>query len=161
MRRRLALPLILLSPLALNACGFVVMHTARKLYKDGTQQEAAVELALARYREAVLRGDAEQAAAFYTDDAQLSPGEAAPLRGRSAIQAFLMMPEGARLSEYELKAAATDVDGDRATQKGSYRQKTVMPQGRTVEAKGHFDAVWARQAGGRWLLARLHTAESA
>ena len=156
MQRRHALPLILLSPLALNGCGFVVVHTARKIYQDSTQQKGAVEQALARYREALLNSDASKAAAFYTEDAQLSQGDATPLSGRLAILSSLKQPEGWRMLDCEWKAASTDVDGQRAKQRGSFRQQTVAPQGQTVEVQGRFDLHWARQ-GGDWRITRLHT----
>lgn len=155
MQRRLVLSLALLSPLALNACGFVVVHTARKIYKE-TQPEAAVEETLARYSEALLKNDAVQAAAFYTEDAQLSQGRTAPLQGRPAILASLRQPQGWRVSDCELKSTSTDVDGDRAVQRGSFRQKTVAAQGQTLELRGSFQANWTRQ-GGDWRITRLHT----
>jgi uncharacterized protein (TIGR02246 family) len=161
MQRRLALPLIFLSPLALTGCGFVVMHTARQIYKESTRDETAIEQALAHYSEAVLRSDAEKAASFFSDDAQFSQGDAAPLRGRPAIQAFLMKPNGQRLTKYELKATSTHVDGSQANQIGSFSRRFISPQGATDDAKGSFEAQWARQTGGQWLLTRLHTAAPA
>jgi uncharacterized protein (TIGR02246 family) len=158
MQRRLALPLIFLSPLALNGCGFIVMHTARKIYKESTRDETAIELALAHYSEAILHSDPEKAATFFSDEAQFSQGDGAPLQGRPAIQDFLMKPNGQRLTEYELKATSTHVEGSQAHQTGSFRRRFVSPQGAADDAKGSFEARWARQAGGHWLLTQLHTA---
>jgi ketosteroid isomerase-like protein len=158
MQRRFALPLIFLGPLAQSGCGFVVMHTARKIYQENTRDESAIELALAHYSEAVLRSDAERAATFFSDEAQFSQGDDAPVLGRPAIQAFFMKPNGQRLTEYELNATSTHVDGSLARQTGSFHRRFVSPLGAIDDAKGSFEAQWARQAGGSWLLTRLHTA---
>ena len=157
MQRRHALPLILLSPLALNGCGalFVARHVA-KAWNEAPPADAALDQALQRYHDAVLRADIDQLAAMFTLDAQVSHGSAPAVAGREAIHAWLESLAEQRVQEFELKARMTRVDGDSATQSGSYRRRTVSPQGGSVEVQGLFDARWARQSG-HWLLARMHT----
>lgn len=142
MQRRAFLPLILTSAL-LPGCGFVVMHTARKVYRDVNQAEADLADGLARYAAALRRNEPAQAAALFTDDGELAQDGAAPHKGRAAIQAALTLPGGWRVDASDWQASSTQIDGDRAIQQGRFRQT-------------RFEVQWVRQ-GGPWRIQRLST----
>jgi uncharacterized protein (TIGR02246 family) len=150
----------LAAALSLPGCGaFFIARRVVKAIDEPAKPEAQVDKALERYREAVLHADTDRIAAMFTADAKVWHDQAAPVVGREAIRAFLKTFEGFRVEAYELDASSTRLEGDTATQKGSYHQKALTPQGRTMEVKGRFEARWSRQ-GGDWRLSRMHTEAS-
>ena len=56
--------------------------------------------------------------------------------------------------------ASTNVSGDHAVQRGTYRQKVVTPEGRTLEVSGTFMFEWRRTSSGEWDIARVTTFSS-
>jgi len=153
--RLLAAGLLLAS---LTGCGFVVIHGARKAYEVYTADDRKVDTRLGEYRQLVVERKLDQLTAMFEPAGELSQDAQPPLVGRAAIAAFLRSSAGAKVVEYELKPASTSAHGDSASQKGSFRQRLLTPDGQTLMAQGEFEATWSRQGDGTWLLRRLHTA---
>lgn len=141
-------PLIVAALLA--AFGFGGCQTA-------IPEEPRVAAALEHYRELIMAIDAPGIAAMYTSDGELSHADGKPYIGPENIRAFLQQFSNFKILAYDLTAAATKVEGNTATQTGTYRQTVVTPDGKTVRVHGTFEIRWSRQPDGRWLVRRLHT----
>jgi len=150
--RLLAAGLLLAS---LTGCGFVVIHGARKAYEVYTADDRKVDTRLGEYRQLVVERKLDQLTAMFEPAGELSQDAQPPLVGRAAIAAFLRSSAGAKVVEYELKPASTSAHGDSASQKGSFRQRLLTPDGQTLMAQGEFEATWSRQGDGTWLLRDL------
>ena len=142
----------------LPGCGFVVVHSAKKLYSEYTKEEREVDLALSRYRALLVRGDFDAAADMFDPvGAELSRDGRAPVVGRDAIRAFLKSSADRRIVEFTVTVTSTSASGAKASQQGTYRQKFVPPDGRSTVDEGAFEAEWSQQGKGNWLLRRMHT----
>ena len=142
----------------LPGCGFIIVHGTRQAIAAYTSQESEVNDALARYRALVLRMEPDKLAETFDSRGEVSNGNQTPLKGREAILTFFNSFAGFKILEYEIAATSTTVQGDKAVQKGNYREKMVEPSGETVTVKGIFSAQWSRQPDGHWLILRMHTA---
>jgi len=140
--------------LQLGGCGFIVVRTARHIYSEYTKEETAVDAALARYQDAVLRQEPDKVAAMVESAAELSMDAGTPIVGREDIRAFFASQ--IKPAQFELKPNATTVTDDKASQRGTYRRKTVGSSGEPELLEGSFEAHWARKPGGSWLLLRMH-----
>ena len=158
--RRTALVALAIVALSLAGCGFVVVHTAKKAYRELTKDERDIGYALNRYRVLVTQGDFDKAAEMFDEGAELSHQGQSPVVGREAIRTFLSSFKGYKVIEYELEASSTSATGTKGKQEGTYHQKIVSPEGKAIEAGGSFQAEWNQQPGGAWLIHRLHTSAS-
>ena len=52
---------------------------------------------------------------------------------------------------------ATSVDGNHATQTGTYRQRVRGPDGNVLDVSGNFVLDWIRDGSGVWLIQRAAT----
>ena len=143
----------------LGGCGLLIGG----LIRDGSrkqQEQAQVVASLARYRQLIIAIDADRVADMFTPDGELSHDAQAPITGPGRIQAFLKGYADYKIQAYELRALATETNDGLASQQGTYSQTVALPSGAVAQVAGQFDANWARQADGRWLLKRLHTASA-
>jgi uncharacterized protein (TIGR02246 family) len=115
--------------------------------------------ALERYRVAVLELDIDRQVASFTEDAQLSLDGDSVVQGRTTIRALLQSQAGSKVVGYELRTAATRVQGPVAFQSGLYSERIISPQHETKIAKGVFEVDWARQPDGSWLISRWHSVQ--
>jgi uncharacterized protein (TIGR02246 family) len=100
--------------------------------------------------EALERGDAEAAAAVYSDDARLLAPSAELLEGRAAICAFWRAGLDAGVSHVELDPVQLErVDG-LAYEIGRYALLLEPPGGATVVDRGKYVLVHALQRDGSW-----------
>jgi hypothetical protein len=143
--------------LPLAGCGFLVVHTARHVYSEATKDERLVEAALKNYQQIVVSGKYGHIGDAFDATAELSHDNAAPIVGREAIDAFFKSFAGYDVREYELKAASTVVDGNAATQSGTYRQVVSPPGGDSQTVTGQFSIEWTHPPGGAWLIHKLRT----
>ncbi len=118
---------------------------------------ARVDAALKAYSASLLAMDADGIAAAYTPEGELQDPGHPPVTGPDAIRAFLRSFTGVTVEEQEFKVSALQVVGPDALQRGTFRQKARLADGKTVESKGTFEAEWERQPNGTWLLARMTT----
>jgi ketosteroid isomerase-like protein len=115
--------------------------------------------ALERYRVAVLELDIDGQVASFAEDAQVSEGSDPTVQGRTTIRALLQSQAGYKVVGYELRTAATRVEGAVAFQSGVYTERIITPQHESKIMKGVFEVDWSRQADGSWLINRLHTGQ--
>ena len=145
---------------------FALPPGAPVVWQDARRPGAAIapavqkELAgaLEGYRAAILRGDAQAAAAVFAPGAELSHASEAPIRGRDAIREFLASFAGYKVLACDLVATGATYGNGDIVQQGTYRQSVTPPQGSTLDVAGTFEAHWTRSPGGAWQVTRLHTA---
>ena len=157
MRRTVCCLVIAALASQLTGCGFVVVHTAKKAYRELTKDERDIEYALNRYRFLTTQGEFDKAAEMFDQGAELSKDGQAPVIGREAIRASFKSAAGLKVVDFELTATSTSASGAKGTQQGTYHQRVKSPEGEIVDADGSFEAEWSQQVGGAWLLHRMHT----
>ena len=141
---------VLLVTISLAACS-VQTQVVRE------SDEAAVRDTLAalagRFSRAYEAGDAAAMAALYTDDAVLLPNRATEVVGREAIEAYWALPDGERITAHAITPLAIEVDGDVATDYGTYTVSGEANGEAWGPGLGNYLIVWRRGADGRW---RMH-----
>jgi uncharacterized protein (TIGR02246 family) len=122
----------------------------------GAGLREAVEEAGRRHTDAWKRGDADAAAAMYTDDALLMFPSMETVRGRAAIHAFVgSVFSTTRIDRLDVTTEELDVHGDTAYERGTYSEAyTVQGQGAKQE-RGRYILVWKRQLDGAWKIHRF------
>lgn len=153
MNIRRHLPTLLSLVLGLN----IVSGNAQTPEKATPEPASEVDSALASYRAAVLEMKSAQIAALFTEQATIAHGEQTPIAGRENIRRFLDSFAGYKVLSYDLKADATAVQDNQATQSGSYAQTVTNPENKTLQVQGTFRARWARQENGAWLIEEMRT----
>jgi len=119
--------------------------------------ESQVRGALQRYVRLVRAMDHAGIAAMFAPDGEVvNPGRE-PIKGRAAIQAFLEQFAGYQVIHEMMVARATTVDGNHATQTGTYRQRVRGPDGNVIDVSGNFVLDWIRDGSGVWLIQRAAT----
>jgi uncharacterized protein (TIGR02246 family) len=109
-----------------------------------------IDAARARFSAALERGDAQEAAAVYADDARLLPPSAELLQGRGAIEAFWRAGLDAGVSGVELETVELERGGSLAYEIGRYALRLRPAEGGTVVDRGKYILVHARQKDGSW-----------
>jgi uncharacterized protein (TIGR02246 family) len=96
------------------------------------------------------------AAMFAPDGEIVNPGRD-PIKGRGAIQGFLEQFAGFEVINEMMVPRTTTVDGNHATQMGTYRQRVRGPDGNVIDVSGTFVLDWIRDSSGVWLIQRAAT----
>jgi uncharacterized protein (TIGR02246 family) len=119
--------------------------------------ESQIRARLQQYVQLVRKMDhAGIAAMFAADGEVVNPGRD-PIRGRAAIQAFLEQFAGYQVINDVMVPLTTTVDGNHATETGTYRQRVRGPDGNIIEVSGNFALDWIRDSSGVWLIQRAAT----
>lgn len=123
---------------------------------DAGDARQAIDAAMARYIDAVERGDTAAIAASFTDEPIIVMPSGPAMKGRSEVaQGFTEML--AASSVKDLRSANVDriVSGDIAVETGTF-EVTMQPKagGAEVTDKGQYLVVWQRQRDGSWKMAR-------
>jgi len=105
---------------------------------------------------ALVAGDPDAIAAFFTEDAVLGESGAADAVGRSAIRGFLAHGNSVRtVTHHRLVRDDIIVLGDRAIEFGRFDETKRMKDGREVVERGRVVTDWRCGPDGRWRIARL------
>ncbi len=103
--------------------------------------------------DAINRGDAAAAAAFYTEDAKLLPAGSEMVSGRQAIQAFWQGAVEMGIRNFTLETVDLGREGDLLYEIGTY-SLAIQPEGGPVTTdRGKYVTVRQRQPDGSWKLA--------
>lgn len=144
MRTRFVLLAALALALASTAC-----QQAAPLSEEDL---AAIDQASESYKQAVLAGDWEVWAAFYTEDAVIMPTGQPAVRGRDAIRAWgEAFPT---IVEWTTDRVEVDGRGDLAYVRATFSM-TVEAEGEAepVSERGKYLEIWRKQPDGSWLIA--------
>ena len=103
---------------------------------------------------AFRRGDAEGAAAYFTDDAVMSPAEQSDVNGRAGVRAFFAnFLAGNAVSYFTTQPTAIEVCDSLAYERGTFAWAFV-PRGQpSVMLRGRYSTMWVRGGDGIW---RIH-----
>ena len=106
------------------------------------------------YRDAILRGDAEGALSYWTEDMRLlGPGMNL---SRSEFETVVreMLGSGMVLTALDFEPFDTFIHGDVVYQIGQLDQAAQAPGGEPVEAHYYILAKWEQQPDGAWRMSR-------
>lgn len=148
MNARRALFAVFTLALASTACQPPVQEAVGLTEED----VAAIKEAAESYRAAVMAGDMETWAAFYTEDAVIMPAGQAAVSGRDAIRAWgEAFPT---IIEWTPSIVEVDGRGDLAYVRASFSMTTAVEGvAEPVQESGKYLEVWRKQADGSWLIA--------
>jgi uncharacterized protein (TIGR02246 family) len=134
----------------------VVLAQLSPVSGDSATVQQAIEANLARFADAIERGDAEALAAFYAEDAvQLNPNMP-PWEGAAAIkQGFTGFFSAMSVTDAKFTTHDIIVSGDHAIERGVYALRMRPKNGGNETAdNGKYLTVWERQADGSWKIVR-------
>jgi ketosteroid isomerase-like protein len=148
MKRRLSLPSLLAVFVVIASCSSV--STPRAL-------PPAVDSSRDSIQKAVLRGDANSTAAYFTAGAVITPPDAEEVVGRDSIRSlFSGVFQRVKIAQYEIKPDTIIRAGDGlAVERGTYVENVVPTQGPSTLLNGRYVFFWERGADGVWRASRL------
>ena len=122
-------------------------------FQHNYRSRAAVDQAMKKYDDLILKMDVDSITTMYTPDGDL--GNIA--HGRDSIRNFLNRFKSFKVL-YQLSVSDSFfIYGDTAILKGSYRQKTIVPPHDTVSVNGRYDSKWLWLAGSGWHIKAMQT----
>jgi uncharacterized protein (TIGR02246 family) len=121
---------------------------------DAAAVRQQIEKTSAAFAAAVSRGDPAAVGAVFATDAVLLMSNAEPVIGRDRIVGHLKaVLAGATETRYVLATDEVEVFGDAAFERGHYTLSMKL-QGRPVQDRGKYLAIWKRQPDGAWQIYR-------
>jgi len=111
---------------------------------------AAIDRARSAFETALRAGDAEAAAAIYTDDATLVAPDAELMHGRSAIERFWRTGVETGIEHVEHAVLELRQRGDVAFEVGRYAFHLAPESGAPIVDRGRYLIVHRVEADGRW-----------
>jgi hypothetical protein len=130
---------------------FIIAFT---LLSCNPHRNVEIEEAMHHYDDLIRSVNADSIAAIYAPNGQL--GDNPAIVGRDSIRSFLKTFSGFNVLETGSTSDSIGFRGDTATQRGTYYQRTILPEGDTVRVSGSFTATWIR-IDGRWYIAKMLT----
>ncbi len=108
----------------------------------------AIEAANKRFMAALAKGDAAALASLYTEDAELFPPGAPPVKGKAGIQQYWKGAIDAGLKHLALTTRTVEAHGDTAHEIGTAAMKDDAG---AVTGTGKYVVIWKR-VGSDWKL---------
>ncbi|MEQ1863212.1 MAG: nuclear transport factor 2 family protein [Micropepsaceae bacterium] len=153
----IARSLLILAALSLGGCiQQFGKHRPSNSVVSGPTTEQQLESALQRYSNRILAMDAAAVAGMYAPDG-VWERQSGPLRGRDAIRGALAATGGVRVLSNEMTTATLSYNGPAVVQNGDFKQTVQLPNGKTVDAAGKFEATWVQSDNGEWWIRRMVT----
>ncbi len=143
---------VLLAALALALASTACQPPVQQAGPLSEEDLAAIDQASESYKQAVLAGDWEAWAAFYTQDAVIMPPGQPAVSGRDAIKAWgAAFPA---IIEWTPKRVEVDGRGDLAYVRATFSM-TVAVEGEAepVSEQGKYLEIWRKQPDGSWRIA--------
>jgi uncharacterized protein (TIGR02246 family) len=148
---------ILLSAALIVACSG---GSDTNVQQAGTENDVAtvrgaIESQLAKFRDAMVKGDTVGMMSVYTEDAIILSAGMPMVRGRAAINQM----HAGLFSQFSVTAASLNpqdviVTGDYAIETGTYSMTMQPKAGKAIEDVGKYVAVWQKQPDGSWKMIR-------
>jgi uncharacterized protein (TIGR02246 family) len=124
--------------------------------REGRQAGLRIAEASASLDGALVRGDPDEVAAHFTEDAVLGESGAPDALGRAAIRAFLARGNEVRtVTRHVLTRDELIVLGDRAIEFARFDEGKRLRDGSEVSERGRVVTDWRLGSDGRWRIARL------
>lgn len=105
------------------------------------------------YDHLIKNMDADSIALLYTPNGNLGD----IVHGRDSIRKFLLSFQNMHVISQSSTTSFIEVEGDTATQKGTYRQTVYIPGKDTIHVKGAYTANWLWMPPGEWHIKRMIT----
>ncbi len=120
------------------------------------ENEAALNELLAKYLQAVNRGDADGLAVLYTEDAVRINANSRPIEGRDDIRLFAAADYADNDWDIQLHVDESDYSGDLAFVRGTYAITLTSKDDAAVvyQEVGKWMDLMRREEDGSWLIAR-------
>ena len=118
--------------------------------------EQESESALQNDSRMILAMNAAAVAGMYAPDG-VWERQRGPLRGREAIRDALAATGGVQVLSNEMTTTAFSNNGPAVIQSGEFRQSVRLPDGKSLDAAGTFEATWIQAANGEWWIRRMVT----
>lgn len=126
------------------------MATATMTSQD--QVRSAVNDGNRRFMDAIARGDADAAAALYTENARVLPADAPMAEGQAGARAFWAGAiQQLGLRRAQLETIDVEASGDLAYEIGRFTLTIQPPGTEAVIARGKYAVVW-KHVGDAWKL---------
>ena len=125
---------------------------------DVSGSEAADQIAreVAKLDAALVTGDPDAIAAYFTEDALLGESGAPDARGRASIRDFLARGNEVRtVTRHRLTRDELVLLGDRAIEFATFDEGKRLRDGQELTERGRVVIDWRREGDGRWRIARL------
>lgn len=106
---------------------------------------------MSAFSQAVMRGDHEEIASFYTADGKIMPSGKKIIAGRRPIAAYWKQPEGTEVMKHRIKPEAVHIEGDRAYDYGYYEGRSKNAEGKVSDWAGKYVIIW-KKVDGEWLI---------
>ncbi len=110
----------------------------------------AIQSILAKFVDALNRGDAAGIASIYTEDAKLLPPNNPIIIGKQAIQEFWQGSIEMGIKGGTLETIDLDYSGDLACEVGVYSLDIQPEAGQVIKDVGKYIVIWKKQADGSW-----------
>jgi ketosteroid isomerase-like protein len=146
---------------SLAGCVPMIVEESRPLpppppIAPGPSTERQIQMALQRYSNLIVAMDARAISEMYSPDGVLERSSG-PLQGREAIRDALSSTGGVRVISNDMYLLYMSYNGPAVVQTGEFKQAARMPDGKTVNITGRFEATWIRSARGEWWIKRMVT----
>ncbi len=127
------------------ALSFVSFTSYSQNYQGDETAIANILQNIKNFSKAVVAGDHEMVASFYTEDAKIFPGNMGILKGRDTIAVYWRSPDGVNTSAHKVIPEEIKILGQEAYDYGYYQGTTLRKNGETVSWKGKYVIIWKKK----------------
>jgi uncharacterized protein (TIGR02246 family) len=145
-----------LTGLMLTAC-HVGQNPRAEVIDADSASRVDIRATMDAYSAALVSGNADRIAAFFTPDARLAEPGMDDVEGANAIHAMLrsFYVGGGVVTDVALDTETVHVDGADAFEFGSYHEKFRMAEGTEQTVRGRYAIQWRRGEEARWRIRRF------
>lgn len=146
---------VLVGAVALVACAQPPAPAPSAPPDTRAADEATLRTLIKDWAASAQAKDAAKFVSFYADDAVVMMAGAPDIRGIAAIREGIpaMMQDPAFALSFEPDSVVVSRSGDLAYETGPYTMTMTGPDKKPATEKGHYVAIWRRQADGSWKVA--------
>lgn len=130
--------------LFLVLCSLPLTGSAQN-YQGDEKEISRILQNIKNFSAAVVKGDHDLVASFYTEDAKIFPNNMGILKGRDTIAAYWRSPDGVNTTAHRVIPEEIKVLGEEAYDYGYYQGATLRKNGETVSWKGKYVIIWKKE----------------
>jgi hypothetical protein len=124
---------------------------------NNKERSVEVEATMQHYNQLILKMDADAISSMYDSEGELSYSDNPAIHGPKAIRDFIASLNGAKFEEYSTTTDSITINGETAIQVGTFKQRVILSDNKSVEAHGKYKAEWLHNSEKNWLLHRMST----
>ena len=111
---------------------------------------AAIHAQSRAFSDAYERGDVDAMIDIYTEDAVIFPGNMEMVKGLADLRKYWALGPGQRITHHEATPTAIHVEGDMASDYGTYEVSGIRGGEAWGPFRGKYLIVWRKDADGQW-----------